>query len=539
MKQGILSLVLLSAIVAKAAPLQVADLRTDFQSEPTGVQALPKLSWKLASAERGKRQASYHIIAASSPDLLTPEAADLWDSKVVKRAAKHLIPWAGKELKEGQKVYWKVKVADEKKEEGQWSQPASFTVGGKKTFPKPARISEFSSSSEALNSLFKESLTQMEARLANFAKDGNLGTGAEVQRSARAFLYHFDSLPHLTQWIHQMDAGMTPDGFFPIQPGSADVRSLSSEAGITVNHPLWWMGADSPLVKKRWTQFEKHMIAREKGDRAFKGTAWGGLAETEGVPAEFLDLCTLGFTSRLTRELAVPAQQPLNVIRFQDYASRIRKSFVKQYIGEDGNLTVKSQTAHLLALRSGVLKPAQQKPVIDSLMASLKKDGPQVGPIGAYFFPAVLTLTQHQNEAIEMLTTLSDEQKKAFTGNGVSEWMMSLLAGIEASVPGFSHLMIAPRIPSDDSLKWVKASYDSVAGKTSVHWEKQPDGSLKVEIAVPHGTLARIILPSTKGQTVTESGKSIEEAFGVTLVSQTDSAISLISQSGTFSFLIK
>ncbi|MFT6178763.1 MAG: hypothetical protein ACI9NQ_001204 [Paracoccaceae bacterium] len=541
MKRGILSALVFSAVLAHAAPIQVNDLRVDFQSNPTGVGSLPSLSWKLQSDERGKRQSGYHVLAASSIDKLTPETADLWNSKFQKGAFKHLVSWRGKALKNGQKVHWKVKVQDEDQRDGDWSQTASFTVGGKKTLQKPIRISEFESSSDNLNSLFAQSLTHMETHLANFSEggSGNLGTGAQVQRSARAFLYHFDAIPHLNHWIHQMDKGMTKEGFFPTQPGSKSAGSISSEAAITVNHPLWWMGGNAGLVKERWGMFEKHMRARENADKTFKGSPWGGLTESEGVPAEFLDLCYLGFTTRLTRELAIPAQEPLNVIRFDDYAARIRLSFEKQFITEDGSLKVKSQTAHLLALRCAVLKSEQQKVIIAALMASLKKEGLQVGPIGAYFLPGVLTLTKHHDEAVKMLTELSDDQKKIFAGNGVSEWLMSFLAGIKASSQGFGEVLIAPRIPTDHSLTSVKASYDSVAGKISVHWQKQEGGSLKVDVTIPAGTMARIILPRQKGQTVTEGGRSIQDALGVGLAAQTDSAISLISQSGTYSFLIK
>ncbi len=541
MKRGIFSILFLSLILGHAAPLQIDGLKVDFQSNPSGVSNTPRLSWKLSSTERTKRQKKYHILAASSADKLTPEAADLWDSKLQKRASKHLITWGGKPLKEGQDVHWKVKVHDEKETESDWSDPASFTVGGKMELLKPARISTFESSSEALNSLYQESVKKLDAQIAKTSKGGlaELGTGLEVHRSARAILYHFDALPHLNEWIHQMDKSRTKEGFFPIKPGSKSVGALSSESGITVNHPVWWMGGDHDLVKKRWTHFEKHMIARENADKAFKGTNWGDLKAREGIPAEFLDLCYLGFTTRLTRELALPAQQPLNVIRFQDYAARIRKSFTHQFLKEDGNLKVASQSAHLLALRSAVLKKENQKIIIDSLLASIEKDGLKVGPIGAYFLPSVLSLTNNQDKAIDLLTQLTDEQKSSFIGNGVSEWLMSFLAGIDASSAGFTNVKIAPRIPSGDSLTWVQASYDSVAGKITVRWEKLENGGLKVDFSTPPGSFARIILPCTKDQKITESGKPLAEALGIDQASRTDTVVSLISHSGSYSILIK
>lgn len=544
MKQGILSVVFLPLILvnfAKASPLEVFDLRTEFQTEATGVSSTPRLSWKLKSDQRAKSQSHYHILAASSPEKLTLKEADLWNSQLQKKHLKHLIPWQGKALQDGQKVHWKVKIHDEKGKEQEWSSPTHFTVGTQKSFKKPKRISSFKSSSDHLNSLFDESIKALQARLALNLKEGpiDLGLGIDLQRSARALLYHFDSIPLLSEWIHQMDQSRSEEGFFPVKPGSKDLGNLSSESGITVNHPLWWMSGDHELPKKRWTYFEKHMMARENADLLFKGSTWGGLKESEGVPPAYLDLCHLGTATRLTRELALPAQQPLNVIRFQDYAGRIRKNFERRFIKEDGTLKHSSQTAQLLALRSAVLRKEQQKKIIDNLLHSLDQNGPQVGPIGAHLLPSVLSLTQNQDKAVQLLSELNDEQKKAFLGNGLSEWFMSFLAGIDASSAGFANIRITPRIPSGDSLIWVEASHHSVVGEIKTRWEKLENGALKVDFTIPPGSLARISLPCEEGQSVSEGGLPLNEAFGIEKASQDGSVINLVSHSGTYSVLIK
>lgn len=542
MKNGFLFAFLLTPFLAYAAPVGVEDLRVEFQSNPVGVSKLPTLSWKIISDERGARQSAYHILAASSAEKLGDQkSADVWNSGKKKGSVSHLVPWGGKALKNGQKVFWKVKIWNHDGQESDWSDSAHFVSGGEKSFPHPARISGFESSSKELNELYNLSIQHLEARLKQFSGDSkaNLGTGAEVQRSARALLYHFDALPHLTEWIRLMDEGLTGEGFFPVQPGSKNVGSISSDAGVLVHHPVWWMGGQSKLVEKRWEIFEKYMLAREAHDKKFKGTKWGEIAASEGVPAEFLDLCYLGFSTRLIRGLAGPARQPLNVLRFQDYAARIRVSFGNQYLAKDGSLKVKSQTAHLLALRCGVLTPEQQKPVIQALVSSLKKEGPKVGPIGAYFLPAVLSLTSNQDLAAKILIGLNDEQRKIFVGNGVSEWIMSFLAGIDTAADGFSLALISPRIPSDGSITRVKAFHITPRGKLASSWSIQDDKSLKVNVTVPPGSFARIILPLKKGQKISESGKPIKDAPGVEVGGKTDSTINMISQSGTYSFLIK
>jgi len=165
-----------------AAPLEVAQLRTDHQVNPGGVSATPSLSWNLIAkeGERGKRQSAYHILAASSADKLAQDQGDLWDSKMKKDSRFHLIKWKGSELKEGAKVHWKVKVTDEQQEAGSWSKAATFTVGGKKSLSPASRTSTFESNSADLNRVYKTHINALGSRLGKFT-NGNLnalGLGA-------------------------------------------------------------------------------------------------------------------------------------------------------------------------------------------------------------------------------------------------------------------------------------------------------------------------------------------------------------------------
>ncbi len=526
-----------------AAPLKVSDLRVDFH--PSATKASPKstFSWKISSDERGKRQTGYEIIAASSAERLTQEKADLWKSGKVNHSQRNMIKWAGKDPGIKKTIHWKVRVWDENKEAGAWSEPATFETGLHNKLPKAARVSTFESSSESLNALYNESVGVLEDRLTKFTEgeEGALGNGAQVQRSARALLFNFDATPHLLEWIHLMDKYRVADVLYPAAMGTDVPRSHStanSDAGISVTHPLWWMSGNNLVAKERWADFEKYLIARYEADKLYKGLQWGSGYELEGTPSRFTELAYFGLVTRFARELSRPAEQPLNVFRFQDYAARIKNSFGEQFVGEDGVMKIPSQSAGLLALRSAILSPEQQKPVITALVEDITKNGPKVGLEGANFLLPVLTLTNHHDLAVKTLINLTPQQMNAFAGNGTSEWLISMLGGIDAQLAGFASIRIAPRIPSDDSLTWVKTSYDSISGKISCHWEKQGDG-LKAVIEVPAGCLAQIYLPKKKGQSVTEGGKSLKEASSVDLMSENDTTVAIAAQSGRYEFLIK
>ena len=549
MKHGILFAFLFPTLAALGAPLKVGVPKVESRVNPSGVSSGPRLSWHLISDEPSKFQTGYQIIAASSEELLTEEKADLWKGEVLDGGQRQLIPWAGKPLKNGQTVHWKVRVRDEKKELGEWSANAWFKVGGPATFTNPTRISNFESSSSVLNQLYADNITALQAKIEQFAAGDAtaLGNGAALQRAARDYLFNFDSIALLTEWLRMMDAQRTEEGFFPIHPGAKKFGSVSSDAGITVNYPVWWMGGDNDFVEGRWEIFENYMMSREKADMKLQGLKWGEGYQARDVTPEYIDLTNLGYLNRQIRELAVPAMQPLNVIRFQDYAARIRKSFADQYLDESGSLKPDSQTAQLLALRCSVLPEDKDgrkldknlNLVIADFLASIKKDGAKVGPVGAHLLLQVLPLIGHQNEAVKILHNLTEDQRPAFIETGTTEWMMSHLAGLDASSPGFQQIRISPRIPTDNSVQWVKAHYDSPAGRVEVRWEKVGDNDLKIEATIPPGTLARMAFPMQKGQTITQGGKALEEFPGVEIASQSDDTISLITNSGSSSFEIK
>ncbi len=109
--------------------MQVNDLRCEYISDPLGIDsATPRLSWKLAAGGYNRIQTAYHILAASSPDLLTEGSADLWDSGKVDSDQSVNIPWGGKELNSRQQVFWKVQVWDEQGAESEWSETAKWEM---------------------------------------------------------------------------------------------------------------------------------------------------------------------------------------------------------------------------------------------------------------------------------------------------------------------------------------------------------------------------------------------------------------------------
>ncbi len=122
-----------SAEDAAKGGLQATDLRCEHLVNPLGIDDLqPRLSWKLLSTSKGKRnqrQSAYQIIVASDLVPLKENRGDLWDSGRTASEQSHLITYGGKPLRSRVQCWWKVRVWDEQGNVSNWSPAARWSMG--------------------------------------------------------------------------------------------------------------------------------------------------------------------------------------------------------------------------------------------------------------------------------------------------------------------------------------------------------------------------------------------------------------------------
>ena len=115
---------------ARAWAWELADLRCEYLQSPLGIDAAkPRLSWKMRSDGRNERQLAYHILVASSLDLLSKDQGDLWDSGKVESDRSVHVEYAGVPLISRQSCFWKVRVWKQDDQLSDWSDVASWSMG--------------------------------------------------------------------------------------------------------------------------------------------------------------------------------------------------------------------------------------------------------------------------------------------------------------------------------------------------------------------------------------------------------------------------
>ncbi len=109
---------------------EVGNLQCDYAHNPLGIDdARPGLSWIISSQERGDKQTAYHVLVSSSPELLSANKGDLWDSGKVMSEQSAYVPYAGVPLVSRMRCFWKVCAWDKGGHASPWSAPGSWTMG--------------------------------------------------------------------------------------------------------------------------------------------------------------------------------------------------------------------------------------------------------------------------------------------------------------------------------------------------------------------------------------------------------------------------
>ncbi|WP_294470528.1 family 78 glycoside hydrolase catalytic domain [uncultured Bacteroides sp.] len=111
------------------AAIGIIDLRTEQMKNPAGIDVRhPRLGWRIESEAQNVMQTAYHILVASTPELLAHDKGDCWDSGKIESDASQWVAYQGKALKRNTPYYWKVKVYTNKGE-ADWSLPAFWSTG--------------------------------------------------------------------------------------------------------------------------------------------------------------------------------------------------------------------------------------------------------------------------------------------------------------------------------------------------------------------------------------------------------------------------
>jgi len=107
-----------------------SELRCEYRVNPLNVEARkPRLGWIIQSGRRGWKQTAYEVLVASDSETLNADVGDVWDSGKIESDESVHVVYEGERLASSTRVYWKVRVWDDKGDMSAWSEPSFWETG--------------------------------------------------------------------------------------------------------------------------------------------------------------------------------------------------------------------------------------------------------------------------------------------------------------------------------------------------------------------------------------------------------------------------
>lgn len=212
---------------------------------------------------------------------------------------------------------------------------------------------------------------------------------------------------------------------------------------------------------------------------------------------------------------------------YREKYQKIREHILNEYFTPSGRCAINTMTGHILALHFNLtanreltvnklkelLHDAGEKfktgfvgtPLLAGALSSMGEDKMAYTVLHNEEYPGWLyeinlgatTIWERWN-SMEPDGTVSSTGMNSFNHYAygtIGQWMWETMAGIAADEekPGFRHAVLRP-VP-DYRTGWVKAAYDSAAGRYETSWKVLDSTHVNVKVTVPFNCTATLILP--------------------------------------------
>ena len=122
-----------------------------------------------------------------------------------------------------------------------------------------------------------------------------------------------------------------------------------------------------------------------------------------------------------------------------------------------------------------------------------------------------------------------------YADGAVGDWMYRVMAGLEVdpAMPGYKHIRIQPQ--PGGRFTSASASHHTMYGPVSSAWTLK-EGAFELTIEVPPNTRATVRLPKAQLANVTESGRPVGSATGISRARQDGETVIVEAGSGRYRF---
>jgi alpha-L-rhamnosidase len=462
--------------------------------------------------------------------------------------------------------------------------PAIKSLEGIIVHSSAAPVGEFECSNPLLNRIRDLVRWAQRANMVSVLTDcphrEKLGWLEQYHLNGPAIRYEFDMARMFTKGMNDMADAQTDTGLIPnIAPEYTEFKGAfrsSPEWGsafLIVPWQQYQFNGDLDLFRTHYADMKRyfaylensasnHIVHLSLGDWFDLGPKKSGASQN--TPPPVTATAFYYHDAWILSQAAALLGKPDEAETYAAKAETIRRAFNEKFFdATKGSYATGSQAANSLPLVFGIVEPAHSNAVLASLVKDVESHDAQMtaGDIGFRFLLQALAQGDRSDLVYRMInqdekpgygymlkkgeTSLTEAWDANLTTSHnhfmlghITEWFYKDLVGIDCDPagPGFKQIIIKPNPVGD--LKWAKASYDSVRGKTSTEWRRDA-GKFTLNVTIPANTTATVFLPAKSAETVTEGGKTLAETAGVKFLRQENDRAVLAIESGEFNFEVR
>ncbi|MFD1827203.1 family 78 glycoside hydrolase catalytic domain [Mumia zhuanghuii] len=411
-------------------------------------------------------------------------------------------------------------------------------------------------------------------------RDERMGWTGDINVFAPTAAFNMDVSTFLgDKWLQDLRDAQRPDGavtdVVPYVPVVGAGNAGWGDAAVTVPYTVWQTYGDTAVIEESYASMTAWIDYLEKNsDGLIRPDAGYGdwLNLDDNTPRDLIGTAYFAHVTALLSQMADAIGKDADADRYADLAAEVRDAFIERYVGDDGALPGDAQAGYVLALSFGLVPDALVDDAADRLVANLERHDWHLatGFLGTPDLLPVLTKTGHTDVAYKLInqktypswgyevengaTTIwerwnsimpdgsfGDVSMNSFNHyayGAVGNWMYQTIGGIapDPEQPGYRHFTVAPQ--PGGGLDHADARFESGYGEIRSQWARK-NGRLTMTVTVPVNTTATVTIPGSRVRAVTESGRPVTKAAGVSDVRVEGDAVVAELGSGTYRFTVK
>jgi alpha-L-rhamnosidase len=462
------------------------------------------------------------------------------------------------------------------------SAPTADTITGVAISSDTPVVGRFASSDEMLNTLHGNIYWTQRANFIDIPtdcpqRDERLGWTGDAQVYVRTATLNADVEAFFTKWLVDLDDGQRADGQFPmvapVKVANDDGGPAWADAGVICPWTIYEVYGDRRILEQHYPamkRFVEFCVTRSTPELLPPAQyhAFGDwLSIGADTPREIIYTAYFAQSTRLLARASEVLGKAEDAAKYRAQYDQIKQSFNKAYVADDGRIRGDTQTCYVLALAFDLLDDAKASQAAAHLVADIEKHDWHLstGFIGTKDLMLVLAKIGRNDVAYRLIhndtfpswgfsikqgaTSIWERwdgwtPEKGFQDAGMNsfahysfgavyQWMVENIGGIRSDGPAYEKLVIAPQ--PGGKLTWAKVGYESVRGPIESSW-KLEDGKFSLDVTLPPGATATVMIPAVGGQAVTEGGQLAGKGEGVKFVRRERHQAVVEVGSGTYHF---